>query len=283
MLSILTFNAAIQNIRILGLSVYQPVNYIQERLEELSKKLIELKPDIICLQELFHPRLQQQLYGMLKSDYLYSNGFAETGFRLRLGNELLIISKFPLQEGKLFRFFNASIEEQLFTSIGFYSTLLDGPVGKMQLVNMHMTAGGLCNHPEDQHMEKIRSNQIRQLMNTVSNEIPTLLVGDLNAGPETSQNNYHAVLDAGFTDAFAKIGSSGVTWDPSNPLVASSNENNLPAQRIDHIFLNQMALKLLIPVSGNIVLNDQSIELPNSSKIPISDHYGLNIHFKVLN
>ena len=283
MLSILTFNAAIQDIRILGLSVYQPVNYIQERLEELSKKLIELKPDIICLQELFHPRLQQQLYGMLKSDYLYINGFAETGFRLRLGNELLIISKFPLQEGKLFRFFNASIEEQLFTSIGFYSTLLDGPVGKMQLVNMHMTAGGLCNHPKDQHMEKIRSNQIRQLMNTVSNEIPTLLVGDLNAGPETSQNNYHAVLDAGFTDAFAKIGSSGVTWDPSNPLVESSNENNLPAQRIDHIFLNQMALKLLIPVSGNIVLNDQSIELPNSSKIPISDHYGLNIHFKVLN
>ncbi len=283
MLSILTFNTAIQDIRILGKSVYQPVKYIKERLEELSKQLIKLSPDIICLQELFHPGLQQQLYGMLKSDYPYANGFAKTGFGLRLGNELLIFSKFPLQEGKLFRFYNATIEERLFTSKGFYRALLASPMGEIQLVNTHMTAGGLHDHPEDQHMEIIRSNQIQQLIKTISDEMPTLLVGDLNAGQETSQKNYHAILDAGFTDAFAEIGNSGVTWDPCNPLVVSSNENNLPAQRIDHIFLNQMALKLFMPFSGNIVLNNQSIELPNSSKIPISDHYGINVHFKAKN
>jgi endonuclease/exonuclease/phosphatase family metal-dependent hydrolase len=202
MLSILTFNTAIQDIRILGQSVYRPVKYIKERLEELSKQLTKLSPDIICLQELFHPSLQQQLYGMLKSDYPYFNGFAKTGFELRLGNELLIFSKFPLQEGKLFRFSNAAIEERLFTNKGFHITFLDSPMGEMQLVNMHMTAGGLRDHPEDQHMEKIRSNQIQQLIKTISNGMPTLLVGDLNAGPETSQKNYHAVLDAGFTDVF---------------------------------------------------------------------------------
>ena len=104
----------------------------------------------------------------------------------------------------------------------------------------------------------------------------------MNAGPDTSQKNYHSILNAGYTDSFAHIGSSGETWDPYNPLVASSNEGHLPAQRIDHVFLNQLALKVLMPVSCDIVLNDQSIELANGSNIPVSDHYGLKVHFRIM-
>ncbi len=146
---------------------------------------------------------------------------------------------------------------------------------------MHMTAGGLRNHPEDEKMEKIRFYQIQQLIKAVSDKTPTILAGDLNAGPDTSQRNYQALMEAGFIDAFVETGNTGITWDPDNPLVASGNENHLPVQRIDHIFINQAALELLKPVDGNVVLNKNLVELSDGSKIPISDHYGLNIHFEI--
>ena len=269
-----------QDIRILGCSMYRPVDFIQQRLIALAKQLEVLKPDVICLQELFHPDLQQQLYSSLQSIYPHVTGFAKTGFKLRLGNELITFSKFPLKNENLIRFSQATTEERLFTSKGIYQMTLESPIGEIQLINMHMTAGGLRHHPEDHRLEKMRANQIQQMLASVTNNAPTLLVGDLNAGPDSSRTNYLSLLEKGYTDAFTEVNGSGNTWDPGNPLVASNNESHLPTQRVDHIFLNQAALKLFEPVSGNIVLNEHSIDLSSGEKIPISDHYGLLVNFK---
>ena len=123
--------------------------------------------------------------------------------------------------------------------------------------------------------------QITQLLESISHDLPTFLVGDLNAGPESSKINYQAILDEGFIDAFKMAGNSGITWDPENPLIISGDENHLPAQRIDHIFMNNMALDVLKPESGIIVMDENSILLEDNSRIPVSDHYGLMVHFTI--
>ena len=278
MLSILTFNTALQDIQFLGQSIYRPVDFVQERLLELARQLTSLSPDIICLQELFHSHLQQQVYNLLKSEYPYAKGIIKKRFSFRLGNELIVFSKYPLKEDRLYKFKSATIEERIFTQKGFFRVLLELPTGTIQLINIHMTAGGLNNHPEDSLMEKIRSLQIRQLFDSVSNELPTIIAGDLNAGPDSSKKNYQAVLDAGFIDTFNMTGNTDISWDPNNPLVISGDENHLPAQRIDHIFMNDRALELMSPTSASIVLNDHSIPVTNT-RIPVSDHYGLMVHF----
>ena len=275
----MTINAALQDIKILGQSVYRPVNFIHQRITELSRQLLDHSPDIICIQELFHQGLQQKVHDLLKPDYPYAKGFIENRFDFRLGNELLVFSKFPVKESRLFIFNNATLEERIFTRKGFFRVMIDSPAGMIQLINIHMTAGGLNNHPEDRHMEKIRSGQIRQMIESISHDLPTFIGGDLNAGPDSSRINYQAILDEGFIDAFEMTGSSDITWDPENPLVITGDENHLPAQRIDHIFMNNKALDILKPVSGSVVLNENSILLADNSRIPVSDHYGLMVKF----
>lgn len=281
MISILTINVALQDIKILRQSIYRPVNYIHERLTELARQLLDHSPDIICIQELFHPVLQQQVYDLLKQEYPYAKGFAENRYDIRLGNELLVFSKFQIKDDRLFLFNNATLEERIFTKKGFFRTMIDSPAGEIQLINIHMTAGGLRKHPEDQHMEKIRSRQIGQLIESISYDLPTFIGGDLNAGPESSMLNYQSILDEGFIDAFEMTGCSGFTWDPENPLVKAGDENHLPAQRIDHIFMNNKALDILKPVSGNVVLNENTILLADNSRIPVSDHYGVMVYFSL--
>ncbi len=282
MISILTFNAAIEDVRIFGKSMYCPADYIQARLEALTKYLEILNADIICLQELFHTKLQHQLYASLEATYPYAAGFARPGLKLRLGSELIILSKFPLRDGKLIRFTHAAMEERIFTSKGIYQIIVELPdLGALLLVNFHMTAGGLRKHPESQHMETIRSTQIQQLLNIVPDDVPTILAGDLNAGPEASKNNYLELLDRGYIDAYTMTGGNGITWDPDNPLVKLSNEGHLPPQRIDHIFINKEAERYLKPTSGNIVFDDSSVQLSDKTCISLSDHYGVQIKFEI--
>ena len=130
-------------------------------------------------------------------------------------------------------------------------------------------------------MEYIRSLQIRQLLGSLDGTMPTLLVGDLNAGMETSRVNYNEIIGRGFTDAFLSGGGTGVTWDPDNPLVANSGENHLPPQRIDHVFLDSCARDLLVAEKGRIVMNDACVLLPGGEKIPVSDHYGVLVEFSI--
>lgn len=208
-------------------------------------------------------------------------GLAKAGIKSRLDNALLIVSKFPLASGRFSRFRHAALEERLFTSKGFYKTEISLPgAGTIRLVNFHMTAGGIHHHPESPRMEHLRALQIRQLMDSLEGATPTLLTGDLNAGMESSRANYDAIINHGFTDAFVSCGGTGVTWDPDNPLVANHGENHLPAQCIDHVFLDSSATDMLVAEKGRIVMNDASVSLSNGEKIPVSDHYGVLVHFR---
>lgn len=70
--------------------------------------------------------------------------------KFRLGNELITLSKFPIKKGRFFRFNHAALEEKIFTNKGFFIMTIELPgSGDFQLINFHMTAGGLRHHPEN--------------------------------------------------------------------------------------------------------------------------------------
>ena len=281
MLSVLTINAAIQDVRLLSRSFYRPLGYIDERLPELASQIREINADLVFVQELFHADYQKKIYTLLQSAYPFAAGFDSAGLKFRLGNELLVFSRYPLANGKLNRFSEASLEERLFTSKGMLCTDVTIPgTGKIQLVNFHVTAGGTRLHPEHPRMELVRSKQIQQLLENINHGAPVILAGDLNAGPETSTANYNQLLNAGFIDAFTTTGATGISWDPENPLVAANRESHLPPQRIDHIFVNSAAVKLLNPVAGKVVMSSPGIYTRDRNMIPVSDHYGILVDFK---
>jgi len=277
MLKVITFNAAILDVRILGHSFHRPVNYIDARLDALASALQHSAADLVFLQELFHRDKQDHLCQMLKKQYPYVNGLAPAGWKLRLGNELLTLSRFPLPSGRLVRFNNAPAEELRHTSKGFYHMITELPdLGKVNLINFHMSAGGKKEHPESKQMEAIRARQIQQVIEYASGLDKTILAGDLNAGTEISTRNYQQLISAGFYDLFAAHGSTGISWDPANPLVIQGRESQLPAQRIDHIFTDKALFNGLRIVEAKVIFTEHSVTT-DIGKIPLSDHYGLAV------
>ena len=246
-----------------------------ERLSVLPGALLDLDADVLFLQEVFHNDIQKKLYRTLNNSYPYITGISKGGMKLRLGNELLTISKYPLNQGKLIRFKHASPEENLFTSKGFFHTSMIIPdMAHIELINFHMTAGGVHAHPEDDRMDAIRMQQIDQILEYSGQFKHVILAGDLNAGPHTSTTNYQRILNAGFVDLTIESGRDAVTWDNKNPLVANGEEFHLPSQSIDHIFINRTLSGELNLIESKIVLNNKCIRT-NGVMIPLSDHYGV--------
>ena len=269
MTSILTFNAGLIDIRMLGIPVYRPLPGVPGRLRRLPDALAALDADIVCLQEVYQRRQQDWLRRALGDRYPHAAGMPAGGFRL--GSDLMVLSKYPITAIRSLRFEVAMTEERLFTDRGFQLVDLELPVaGSVRLVNLHASAGGLFRHPEGAAAETIRTRQIDQVLRSAG-EGPVVLAGDFNAGSEASPVHYRMVLDAGYRDAFAAADGAGASWDPRNPLVAGGKEHHLQAQRIDHVFLNHSAAAKLRPADARIVLDGSP---------PLSDHYGVLVEFE---
>mgnify|MGYP001619461940 CR=1 FL=1 len=274
-LRIVSFNAAIQDLRVFGHSLYCPVAWPRERLRQLPAALATLDADVICLQELFHRPLQRWLCAQMAAAFPYVAGLDTSRPPLRLGNELLVLSRFPLHGARLHRFVQAAPEEQRFTCKGFLDLKVEIPgLGAVGLVNFHATAGGARAHPESEEMEAIRSQQVAQLLGIADPDLPILMVGDLNAGPHTSTHIYKELCGRGLVDVFAAAGGDGMTWDPANPLVARGRESHLPPQRIDHVFLSATLADRLAPRAAHTVLHEHDAPTPWGG-MPLSDHYGV--------
>ena len=278
--SIVSFNAAVQDIRLFGRTLYQPVPFPAERLRRIPRALLDLDADIVCLQEVFHRKWRAWLCETLNRVYPHAAGL-ETGWPgLRVGNELLVLSRFPLSQTRLHRFRAATPEELRYTSRGFLDLAVQIPaIGEVMLVNLHASAGGLREHPESPVMEEIRCRQIDELLKRDIVHRPMLLVGDLNAGPHSSIANYRQVLGSGMIDGCAEAGIEGVTWDPANPLVAGGREAHLLPQRIDHIFINPELAATTVCTGADIVLTEHLVD-SGASKLPLSDHYAIRAVFR---
>jgi endonuclease/exonuclease/phosphatase family metal-dependent hydrolase len=262
-----------------------PSPFVSQRRAQLPQELGKVGADIVLLQEVYGHTERQSVAEALAGPYPHAiHPRARRGWGFE--NGVMTLSRFPAS-GRTILFRDAPWDEALLDSKGFlHSThLLEGGLN-LHILNVHTTAGGLFHHPEDASIDRIRSRQIRQVLDEqVRLPSPVIVAGDMNAGPGVSESNFRQILDAGFVSIhdFMNGQSTHPTWDPLNALNSRGPHRGCPPQRIDHVFVRERDLdsSLIEPSSSLICLQDAIVAIHGRQNVTISDHYGIVVDLSV--
>lgn len=158
-----------------------------ERMRGIARKLIELDPDLVALQEAFIKRNRKILYGELADSRLkYHVRFPSA----TLGNGLLILSAFPIAEAYFYRYTRAGKWWKVWEGdwwagkgVGLARVRLPGG-GCIDFYNTHAQAPRR-NNP---YNVSVRASQMRELAAFINasrcKTAPAFLAGDLNTTPK---------------------------------------------------------------------------------------------------
>lgn len=280
-LRLLSLNAGL--LAIFGRAVPSP--FVSERRAQLPQEVATLGADIVLLQEVYGHTERRSVAEALAGLYphaIYPRARRRWGFE----NGVMTLSRFPAT-GRTILFRNAPWDEALLDSKGFLHSTHQLESGlNLHILNVHTTAGGLFHHPEDASIDRIRSMQIRQILDEQARlPSPVIIAGDVNAGPGVSDSNFRQILDAGFVSIHDLVNgqSAQPTWDPLNALNSHGPHRGCPPQRIDHAFVRACDLDraLIEPISSLICLQDPVVAVHGRQNVTISDHYGIVVELSV--
>jgi endonuclease/exonuclease/phosphatase family metal-dependent hydrolase len=251
-LKVLIYNCGMLRLKLFGISmftVFENPPYVSERFPHLAKALLESGADVLLLQEVYETKHVLALVESLQEIYPYSNQ-RNTTFMINFTNGLLMFSKYPIVDAKVVVHKESARLEYVMGSKSMQVAVIESPLGLMQLINMHTTAGGDMD-PENPKVDSIRESELVEAI-TESKAFATkhkgmsIILGDLNMGPGSSPGNYDFMLGSGYKDGI-KESILGVvpreevldfeTWDPKNVLNAGGVHAHCAKDRIDHVFL----------------------------------------------
>ena len=66
-----------------------------------------------------------------------------------------------------------------------------------------------------------------------------------------------------------------LTWDPRQPLIANGPRRHTVPRRIDHVFLPSVG-------GERIVFKKNAVPVEGGGRVPISDHYGVQVQLRFL-
>jgi endonuclease/exonuclease/phosphatase family metal-dependent hydrolase len=279
---VVTFNVGLLEI----FGAYRPVPFVNERFKCLPEALKKWGADVIALQEIYSTSRKEMLFQSVRDIYAFCSPL-KIGATFGLESSLMILSKHPMQcEWEPFR--SGMPDEKLFDNKGILTARLNcGDAIDVTVLNSHTTAGGVFSHPESPRTERIRSDQVTQILRKTSRESGQTVVicVDLNAGPEVSRMNYDQFIESGFVDLHGLVHGSNaaVTWDPLNTLNRSGPHSTSPPQRVDHIFVRGADLSTgrVQPQGSSIDAKEQCVAT-NKTHVTLSDHFAveadLDIH-----
>jgi endonuclease/exonuclease/phosphatase family metal-dependent hydrolase len=272
-LSLLTYNVGLLDLKFFGIKLKPPTPYINERFELLKEYLKKTNVDVIALQEIYSHEQKRELIKALKEIYPHAY-YQKTKFLVALHSDLLILSKYYIEEVKFHSFYQKTIEEYWFANKGYISFLITVGSDKFHLINTHLTAGGAA-EPESARAEEIRTFQIYELVRESINRniSKTIILGDLNCGPQASVKNYELFHKYHFENLLNPL---QYTWEPTNPLNAHTYHLKSPAQQIDHILISQHLRHELKNYKMSVIAKE-NIYQNNDVSYPLSDHYGLKM------
>ena len=249
MLSVLTLNTGLTQIRLFNKVLWEAVPDCDGRMQKIISSLKSLQPDIVCLQEVYMPVYRKQLKKQLRT--LYPNII----FFPAHGN--MILSKYPVARWKNNLFNRMFWFERLYTFMGFVHATIATPIGKVRVANIHTTCGAAWFKWNSPIVKQVQKLQVKQLLAQIGKHRHRVIVcGDFNAGPTVNTGVYSLMRK--FTDTMQ--GNSGVTWCTKNPVNKDNYFPGQPSARIDHIFVSKH-FKVL---SAKVVMKHGE-----------SDHYGI--------
>jgi endonuclease/exonuclease/phosphatase family metal-dependent hydrolase len=278
---VLSLNAGL--LKLLGRSF--PTPFVPERAAALASQIRDLECDIVLLQEIYGSALRKNLAESLR-DVLPYAVYPRKRRHFGLQNGLMALSRYQAT-GSVELFRDTPLDETWFDSKGILVTQHRLGSGiTLTVVNLHVTAGGFFGHPEDPRIDKIRSQQIEQILEHVCHlNSPLIVAGDLNAGPGVSEVNFLQLLDADFVSIHDLLhpGTPEVTWDPLNSLNSGGPHKICPPQRIDHVFIptKDYGDKRILPLSSAICLQDPVVQVEGTRAVSVSDHYGICVEIDV--
>jgi endonuclease/exonuclease/phosphatase family metal-dependent hydrolase len=274
-LRLLTLNLGLQAVPLPFGGRLAVAPHVAERLRAAPASLQACGADIILLQEVFVARDRDVLVSALRDSHPYAH-WAPPAPSL-FGNGLLILSRLPLANCSYHTFRHHPFVPRAIWERGFIGVDIQTPRGgSVRLVNVHLSPDAPYSAPDDASSRPYRAREINDLIaEAATSEVPVILAGDFNAGPELCRDDYARVLRAGHIDAFARVhGDASVpTFDKENPLVGRGPYGRWPSLRADHVFLP--ADSALDAVSADIVLRETCVALGRRGACTLSDHYGL--------
>lgn len=270
-------------LRILTLNCWNVSPPLEERIELIRAGIEELQPDIIGLQEIIvRPDGFDQGEVILR-DLGYEWAFAPAMWWDENGNV-----RPPRQDGIGFGNVIASRYPILRTEWrqlpGFESgegrsviaAVIDAPCGPVVVGCTHLNWKF--------HHGYVRERQalaVAQFIDEFAGDVflPPVLVGDLNADPDSTEVRFLCGLHAldsqsfYFQDAWRVAGEGpGMTWDNRNPFAATAFE---PDRRIDYILVG-------LPREGRGVVEDIRLAMTDARNgIYPSDHFGLLAYLRM--
>ncbi len=280
-MKILTFNAALLEIRLVGRTFFRPIEHIERRLRRMPEFLLDCGADFICMQEVYRKKHKEQLAEGLKSVYPYVT-HDPRNYLVGYDSGLMIFSKVPFKSEHTRRFTNQPVEESLFSKKIALAGIFETEGLRIAIINSHATSIGFNFKQDDSRIERIRRRQIEDVIHFAA-ELRrdhscdvVLVTGDYNCGPQISPENYQVFEHFEYIDLYSKKHEE-LTWDPeTNVLIqASTVYKNTPGQRVDLIMSDRSIEKHYHGFETQILYRETIVDIGNGQKVPLSDHYGV--------
>jgi len=280
-IKVISFNAGLLDINLLGRSFLKPTDFLEERAAAMPSALEVHDADIVAIQEIYDKKYANDLIAALENSYPYH--YRKDTTRVKIGNGLLLLSKFPIREQRMITYATGPWDEALFASKAIMSVQIAlGEDLNLNVVNIHPTSGGMFNAQDSEKIMHIRQQQIRQAMEvgeSMDGEFGIIL-GDFNSGPEIASDDYMLLGTYGYVDAYLHVCQKTalapeMTWDATNFLNIHGTHSDSISQRIDHIFLSPGLAAATEIVESKVLFKEPSVPVTDENVVTISDHYGL--------
>jgi endonuclease/exonuclease/phosphatase family metal-dependent hydrolase len=269
-------------LRVLTINIWNRQGRWEDRLRLLQKGIADLDPDVIGVQEVIH-RPNVDPLGIHCQARALADAWSAAGgprkvevsfgpaFTYESGDQFgnAVLSRFPLYDAQTFalpgsdaRSLHFARVETSFGPLPFFVTHLSWKFDEGYL----------------------REGQVRGIADALprvhaAGDLPAVLVGDLNAAPDTTEIRFltgkHALdgRSVFFTDCFDRVGEGpGFTFDPPrNPHAALTFE---APRRIDYVLCQGPDDRGRgLPISARVVLCE--VHRDEVGELAPSDHYGV--------
>lgn len=243
--------------KILTLNTWQERGPWRDRWELIFRGLQEYQPDIVGFQEVFNMDWAKEIRERSGYPHLAVSG-EHSG--------LIFISKFkPVEQECLVMKTKSPTEDYL--RYAFYLRVnIEGK--ETALFNTHLSWKA-----NENEIRMKQTLELEAFVNQKAQELPAALMGDLNAGPDTSSVTYlRERLKWCDTFEAKNPGDPGLTWDYRNPYAEAEREK-MAERRIDFIFVRERMGPFEKIKSSRVVFNE-----PRDEVWP-SDHFGVMTEF----